>query len=140
MVHLFRVRSCELFVQIEFNDGRVENGRVISIQRHALFGKKRHARLAAFGEGDQIAIASAEVVVNDQRFGRFAFAASEGEAIHHLHEQESAADEGFVERLEADSADDESYPHVVSSWRDLRASSESSRLALTNRAMRLRIC
>src|SRR2546423_1350839 len=132
--------SLLLMFQIQFDDGRVEDGGVVGVEGDFFFGIERHARFAAFGEGDQIAVAGTEVIVNDQRFGRFAFAASEGEAIHHLHEQESAADEGFVNGLQADSADDQSYPHVDNSWRDLRASSESSRLALTNRAMRLRIC
>ena len=53
---------------------------------------------------------------------------------------QSAADECFVNGLQTDSADDQSYPHVVSSWRDRLVSSESSRLALTKREMRLRIC
>src|SRR6266704_3495259 len=101
--------SLLLTFQIEFDDGRVENGRVVGVEGDALFGIEGHGGFAAFGEGDEVAVASAEVVVDNQRFSRFALAAGEGEAVHHLHEKETAADEGFVERLEADAADDQSY-------------------------------
>src|SRR5258706_11259977 len=68
MVHLFCVRSCELFVEIEFDDGRVEDGRVVGVEGDAFFGIEGHGGLAAFGEGDEVAVAGAEMVVNDERF------------------------------------------------------------------------
>src|SRR5688500_8767178 len=84
------------------HDRHVEDGGVVGVERDALLGVERHARLAALREGDRVAVAGAEVVVDDDRFLRPSRFARECEAVLHLDDEEPPAHERVVGLSEAD--------------------------------------
>src|SRR5688572_17519895 len=104
----------------------IQDRRVVRVERDALLRVKRHRRLAAFGEGDQVAVVSTEVVVDDERLVRLARLAREGEAILHLDDDEPPADERVVRAAQCHPTDDAPYPHDASSFSCSFTSSLSS--------------
>src|SRR4051812_28033906 len=118
----------------------VQNRRAVRVDRHALLRVEGHARLAALGEGDQLAVAGAEVVVDDNRLARPPRPPREHVAVLHLDDEEPPAHERVVEAAQADPADHFAYPHDAISWSCLRTSSGSSCFARTNREIMFFIC
>src|SRR4051812_31372238 len=95
-----------------FNLRRIQDRRVVRIERDDPFGIERHARFATLAEGDRVALAGAEVVVYDDELARLALFAREREAILHLDDHETSADERVIARLQRDAADDFSDSHA----------------------------
>src|SRR4051794_40723294 len=83
----------------------VQDRRAVRVDRHALLRVERHARLATFRERDELAHAGAEVVVHHQRLGGLPRLARQAVAVLHLDDEEPAAHERVVERVEADATD-----------------------------------
>src|SRR5688572_29549102 len=92
---------------------RVEDRRVVRVERDALLREERAARLAAFRERDQVAVARAEVVVHHRGLDAFALVAREAEAVLHLDDEEPPADERFVRLREAHAAHDLADTHSL---------------------------
>src|SRR2546423_3315523 len=118
----------------------VQDRRAVRVDRHALLRVKRHARLAALGEGDEVAAARAQVVVDHQRLARLPRLAGKHVAVLHLDYEEPPADERVVERLEADVADDAAYPPDANSSSCRPITSVTSRRARTKRPSMFFIC
>src|SRR5687767_2010138 len=113
---------------LQLNDCCVEDGGVVGVEGNAFLRVEGHAGLAALGEGDRVALARAEVVVDDERFGALARLADEREAVLHLDEQVPSADERLVTLRQGHPAYDLPYPHAASSCIARFTSSDSSRL------------
>src|SRR4051812_19116631 len=111
-----RTRTCPAHrdLRVVIHHRKVEDRRAIRVDRHALLRVERHAGLAALGEGDQLAVAGAEVVVDHQRLGRLPRLSREHVPVLYLDDEEPAADERVVQAAHADAANDSSDSHAFS--------------------------